>query len=72
MVEDDIRLVLDEYNSGFNTYELEPGIYSYRKISEALFYILQSEHPQSGSEIPIRLDDISRKTKLVVRSGYKI
>ena len=26
LVEDDIRLVLDEYNSSFITYELEPGI----------------------------------------------
>ena len=68
-VEDDIKLVLDEYNSSFITYELEPGIYSYREISEALFYILQSEYPQSGSEILIRLDDVTRKTKLIVNSG---
>ena len=69
LIEDDIKLVLDEYNSSFITYELEPVIYSYREISEALFYILQSEYPQSGREILIRLDDITRKTKLVVRSG---
>ena len=69
LVKDDIKLVLDEYNSSFITYELEPGIYSYREISEALFYILQSEFPSSGSEILIRVDDITRKTKLVVRSG---
>ena len=69
LVESDIKLVLDEYNSSFITYELEPGIYSYKEISEALFYILQSEYPQSSSEILIRLDDITRKTKLVVRSG---
>ena len=35
LVEDDFILVLDEYNSSFITYELEPGIYSYREISEA-------------------------------------
>ena len=69
LIEDDIKLVLDEYNSSFITYELEPGIYSYREISEALFYILQSEYPQSGSEILIRLDDVTRKTKLIVNSG---
>ena len=69
LVEDDIKLVLDEYNSSFITYELEPGIYSFRDLSEALFYILQSEYPSSGSEILIRLDDITRKTKMVVRSG---
>ena len=28
LVEDDIRLVLDESNSNFDTYELEAGIYS--------------------------------------------
>ena len=69
LVEDDIKLVSDEYNSNFITYELAPGIYSYRDIAEAVFYILQSEYPQSSSEILIRLDDITRKTKLVVRSG---
>ena len=26
LVEDDIRVVLDEYNSSFDTYELEPGL----------------------------------------------
>ena len=69
LIEDDIKLVLDEYNSSFITYELEPGIYSYRETSEALFCILQSEYPQSDSEILIRLDDITKKTKLVVNSG---
>ena len=69
LVEDDIKLILDEYNSSFITYELEPGFYSYREISEALFYILQSEYPQSNSESLIRLDDVTRKTELVVNSG---
>ena len=69
LVEHDIKLVLDEYNSSFVTYKLDPGIYIYKDIAVALYYILQSEYPQSNSEILIRLDDISRKTKLVVRSG---
>ena len=69
LIEDDVKLVLDEYNSSFITYELEPGIYSYIKISEALFNILQLEYPSSYSKILIRLDDITRKTKLVVNSG---
>ena len=69
LVEDDIKLVLDEYNSNFITYELAPGICTYRDIAEAVFYILQSDYAQSNSEILIRLDDITRKTKLVVRSG---
>ena len=68
LVEDDIKLVLDEYNSNFVTCELVPGIYRYRDMAEALYYILESEYPSSGSEILIRLDDITRKSKLVVRS----
>ena len=69
MIEDDVKLVLDEYNSSFISYELKPGIYSYRKISEALFNILQLEYPSSDHKILIRLDDITRKTKLVGGSG---
>ena len=69
LIEDDIKLVLDEYNSSFITYELDPGIYTFKDISEALFNILQSKYPSSGSEILIRLEDISKKTKLVVKSG---
>ena len=69
LVEDDIKLILEEYNSSFITYELEPGIYSYRDNSEALFYIFQSEYPQSTSRILITLDDVTRKTKLIVNEG---
>ena len=69
LIKDDVKLVSDEDNSSFITYELEPGIYSYREISEALFNILQLEYPSSDSKILIRLDDITRKTKLVVSSG---
>ena len=39
LVEDDIKLVSDEYNSNFNTYELTPGIYTFKDISEALYNI---------------------------------
>ena len=60
LVEDDIRLVLDKYNSSFIIYELEPGIYTYKDLSEALLYILQSEYPASNSEILIRLDAITK------------
>ena len=69
LVEDDIKLVLHEYNSSFITYELEPGIYSYKDISEALFYILQSKYLISSNTIVIEFDDITRKTKLVVKEG---
>ena len=55
LIEDDIKLVLDEYNSSFITYELEPGIYSYREISETLFIILQLEYLSSDSKISLDL-----------------
>ena len=63
LIEDDIKLVLEEYNSSFVTYELDPGIYNYKDLAIALFNILQHEYPSSNSEILIRLDDITRKTK---------
>ena len=69
LVEDDIKLVLDEYNSSFITYELQPGIYTFKDISEALYNILQSEYPGPGNVIDVEYDDITMKTKLVVRYG---
>ena len=69
LVEDDIKLLSDEYNSNFNTYELTPGIYTFKDISEALYNIIQSEYPGRGNVIVIEYDDIKMKTKLVVRYG---
>ena len=69
LIEDDVILVLDEYNSSFITYELEPGIYTFKDISEALFNILQSEYPGPSNVIDIEYDDITMKTKLVVNIG---
>ena len=50
-------------------YELQPGIYNFEDLSKALFNIFPSEYPSSNSEIVIEFDDITRKTKLVVRPG---
>ena len=69
LVEDDVKLVLDEYNSSFITYELEPGIYTFKDISEALLNILQVEYPGPINAINIEFDDITRKTKLIVNIG---
>ena len=69
LVEDDVKLVLDEYNSSFITYELDPGIYTFKDISEALFKILQSEYPGPSNVIDIEYDDITMKTKLVIKFG---
>ena len=69
LVQDDIKLVLDEYNSSFITYELEPGIYTFKDISEALFNFLQIEYPGPSNTIDIEYDDITMKTKLDVKAG---
>ena len=69
MVEDDIKLVLDEYNSNFITYELEPGIYTFKDISEALFNIIQFEYPGPSNVIDIECDDVTMKTKLDVKAA---
>ena len=69
LVEDDIKLVLDEYNSSFITYELQPGIYTFKDISEALYNIIQSEYPDPADVIDVEYDDITMKTKLVVGYG---
>ena len=68
LVEDDIKLVLDEYNSSFITYELDPGIYTFKDISEALFNILQSDCPGDCNVIVMEYDDIKMKTKLNVKT----
>ena len=69
MVEDDIGLVLGEYNSSFVKYELTPSIYAFREFSQAFFNIPQPEHPLPIpiDVIHIEFDDITMKTKLVVR-----
>ena len=46
LVEDDIKLSLDEYNSSFITYKLEPGNDTFKDISEALF-----NTPPSGYKV---------------------
>ena len=69
LIEDDIKLVLDEYNSNLITYELEPGIYTFKDISEALLKILQPEYDGYLNAIDFKYDDIIMKTKLEVRAG---
>ena len=69
LIEDDIKLVLDEYHSSFITYELQPGIYTFKDISEALFNVRQIEYPGPSNVIDIEYDDITMKTKMVVKSG---
>ena len=60
--EEDIQLILKEYNSHFITYELTPGIYSIQDISDAI-------QTFSGHEETIQLeyDDISMKSTIVLK-----
>ena len=69
LVEEAIRLVLDEYISSFITYEIKPGIYAFKEISEAFLKILQPENELLKNSVGIEYDDITRKIKLVVRPG---
>ena len=71
LVEDDNKLVLDEFNSSFVTYELQPGIYTFKDLSETFFNILQSDYPGPSNVIDIEFDDITRKSKLVEGPGIK-
>ena len=70
LVEDDIRLVLDEYISSLITYELQPGIYTFKDLSVAPINILQPEYPGPSNVIDVEFDDITRETKLVIKSGF--
>ena len=60
--EEDIKLILKEYNSHFITYELNPGIYTIQGISDVV-------HTFSGHSdiIEIEYNDISMKTKIILK-----
>ena len=69
LVEGDNKLVLDEFNSSFVTYELQPGIYTFKDFSEIFLNILQSDYPGLSNVFDIEFDDITRKSKLFVGPG---
>ena len=60
--EEDIQLILKEYKSHFITYQLSPGIYTIKDISDAI-------HTFSGhsEDIEIEYNDISMKTKILLK-----
>ena len=60
--EEDIQLILKEYNPHFITYELTPGIYTIQDISDAI----QTFSGHKGT-IQIEYDDISMKTKIILK-----
>ena len=51
------------------TYELQPGVYTFKAISEALPNILQPEDDGYHNAIDFEFDDITMETKLFVRPG---
>ena len=60
--EEDIQLILKEDNSHFVTYQISPGIYTIKDISDVV-------HTFSGHSeiIEIEYDDISMKTKIILK-----
>ena len=60
--EEDIQLILKEYNSHFISYELTPGIYTVQDIFEAIQTF--SGHEET---IQIEYDDISMRTTIVLK-----
>ena len=60
--EEDIQLILKQYNSHFITYELTRGIYTIQDISDTI-------HTFSGHSeiIEIEYDDICMKTKFILK-----
>ena len=59
--EDDIQLILKQYNSNFVTYEISPGIYSIQDIAEAVYTVGDHE-----GTLQIKYDDVTMKTKLIL------
>ena len=62
LAEEDIEIVLKEYNSHFITYEITPGIYSIQDISDTIQTF--SGHMET---IQIEFYDISMKTKFILK-----
>ena len=60
--EEDLQLILKEYNSHFITYELPPGIYSYQDILDTIHTF--GSHMET---IQVEYDDISMKTKFILK-----
>ena len=59
--EDDIRLILKQYNAHFVTYELDRGDYTIEDLQKAV-------HPLGDIEgtLKIEYDDLNKKTKLIL------
>ena len=58
--EDDIHFVLRQYNSNFVTYEIPPGVYTIKDLSEVVY--TTNSHVCS---LQLEYDDFTMKTKLI-------
>ena len=59
--EDNIRLILKQYNEKFVTYELEPGYYTIEDLQRAVYPLYNHE-----GTLQIEYDDINKKVKLIL------
>ena len=59
--EDDIRLILKQYNANCVTYELDPDIYTIEDLQEAVYPL--GDHERT---LQIEYDDLNKKTKLIL------
>ena len=59
--EDNIRLILKQYNEKFITYELDPGNYTIEDLKKAVYPLGNRE-----GTLQIEYDDLDKKTKLIL------
>ena len=59
--EDDIQLILKQYNEKFVTYELEPGNYTIEDLQKAVYPL--GDHEDT---LQIEYDDLNKKAKLIL------
>ena len=59
--EDNIRLILKQYNEKVVTYELDPGNYTIEDLQEAVYSLGDHENT-----LQIKYDDINKKVKLIL------
>ena len=59
--EDDIRLVLKQYNIYFVTYKLDPGNYTIEVLEKSIYPL--GDHEET---LQIEHDDLNKKTKFIL------
>ena len=59
--DDNIRLILKQYNEKFNTYELDPGNYNIEDLRKAVYPLGDHE-----GTLQIEYDDLNKKVKLIL------